>query len=237
MARLNRYGAAAVRVYRGGIDPLLRPLRPRIVRICGELGAREVVDIASATGAQCRALGRAGIRCTGVDLSSSMIEAAQQIGGRNVDYVHGSAYALPFGDEQFDTSLLLLALHEHSEPERTAMLGEALRVTRSDGRLIVAEYTPPKRSVIHPPWWAIRLIEAVAGEEHRAGFRGFVAGGGLDGLLKRHDLCVARRARSHVGTIGIAVVPARHRHVAVYGSPTAALDRTAAGMIHPGRSA
>jgi len=140
MAWKTRYGSPAARVYGALIDPLLQPLRPKIVRICRELGAQDVLDIATATGAQCRALGRADIRSTGLDLSEAMIAAARRRGGANTEYVLGSAYDLPFADRSFDAALLLLALHEHTEPERAVMVHEALRVVRPDGALILAEF-------------------------------------------------------------------------------------------------
>jgi SAM-dependent methyltransferase len=208
MPEKTRYGSLAVRIYRRLIDPLLWPLRPKVVRICRQLGARDVLDVASATGAQCRALGRAGIRATGIDLSEEMIWIARRIGGRNVRYVHGSAYALPFEDGSFDASLLLLALHEHTEDERTAMVSEALRIVRPSGHLLLADYTRPRLAAIHPPWQAIRLIEGAAGREHSAGFGDFVARGGLDGLVGRHRLDVLARTPTHFGAIGIVSVAA-----------------------------
>ena len=206
MAWKTRYGSLAVRSYRALIDPLLRPLRSRIVRICLGCGARDVLDIASATGAQCRSLGRAGIQATGLDLAEAMIAAAKLRGGANAKYVLGSAYELPFSDGSFDASLLLLALHEHPEDERSLMVREALRVLRPDGTLVLADYTKPTHPTLHIPWQLIRLIESAAGAEHSAGFRDFVAHGCLEGLIERHGLAVVSKSRSHFGTIGIAVV-------------------------------
>jgi len=200
----TRYGAGAVRVYRALIDPLLRTLRPKIVHLCREAGAARVLDIATATGDQCRRLGRVGIQATGLDLSEEMVSTARRIDGRNVRYVRGSACALPFDPASFDAALLILALHEHSEEERTAMLREAARVVGPDGALIVADFQPPRHPTFHVPWQVIRSIESVAGQEHRTGFHDFVARGGLDGLIERHELAVIQRVPSHFGTIGIA---------------------------------
>ncbi|HUT87624.1 MAG TPA: class I SAM-dependent methyltransferase, partial [Candidatus Heimdallarchaeota archaeon] len=158
------------------------------------------------TGAQCRLLARAGMAATGVDLSEAMIVAARRHGGRNVRYLHGSAFHLPFAKGSFDASLLLLALHEHNEEERGLMLVEALRVVRPDGYLLIADYTVPNYPSFHIPWQTIRLIEGLAGAEHRAGFRDFVARGGLAGLLTRHELAPAHKSHSHSGAIGIAVI-------------------------------
>ena len=198
--------AFAVYVYRALIDPLIWPLRPRIARLCRELTVREILDIASATGAQCRLLAEAGMQVTGVDLSGAMIAAARRRGGSNVRYVHGSAYDLPFDDGSFDASLLLLALHEHPEKERTLMLAEALRVVRPDGYLIIADYNRPRLASVHVAWQVIRFIEMLAGNDHRAGFKDFVSRDGLAGFLKRHALSPVCEYASHFGAIGIAVI-------------------------------
>jgi len=209
MACKTRYGSAAARIYQALIDPLLWPLRPKVVRVCRELGARNVLDVATATGAQCRALARRGILATGLDLSEAMIAAARRRPTVGADYTVGSAYDLPFADGSFDAALLLLALHEHTEEERSVMLSEALRVLRPDGAVILADYDPPDRAAAHVPWQVIRLIEATAGPEHSAGFRDYVARSGLDGLIARHDLAVLFRTPSHFGTIGMVVVKRR----------------------------
>jgi SAM-dependent methyltransferase len=207
MTEVNRYRGAAVALYPALIDPLLGPLRPKVVRLCLDLGVSDVLDIASATGIQCRLLASAGLEVTGVDLSPGMIDLARRRGGRP-RYVEGSALDLPFTDASFDASLLLLALHEHPEGERRRMLGEALRVTRTDGWLIVADYRRPSGAWIHPPWGVICGIEAIAGEMHHQGFRDFVRQGGLDGLLLRHGLTPRHRLRSHFGTLGLVAIEA-----------------------------
>jgi len=206
MAPMATYDALAVAVYRALIDPLVWPLRQKVVRLCRELDARTVLDIASATGAQCRLLARAGTNATGVDLSREMIASARRRGGRNVRYVCGSAFDLPFERGSFDASLLLLALHEHGKEERARMLAEALRVVSPGGHLVIADYTRPEPPRFNIPWQTIRLIEGLAGPQHRAGFRDFVARGGLVGLLERHGLAPTGQGRSHAGAIGIAVI-------------------------------
>lgn len=201
----KRYGRLAAHTYQALIDPLLWVLRPRLVHICDVLGASSILDIACATGAQCRAFGRAGLQATGIDLSAAMIDAAARRGGPNVRYVQGSAYDLPFPDGAFDAAVLSLALHEHTEAERTRMVAEADRVVRPAGHLILADYTRPHPASWHLPWHIIRAVEAIAGPEHHAGFLDFVAQGSLRGLLERYGLCAESIGHSHFGAIGIAV--------------------------------
>ena len=204
----TRYGTGAVFTYRNLIDPMIYPLRPRIVRLCRELGVRDILDIASGTGAQCRMLARAGMRATGVDLAEAMIETARAQGGVNTSFVLGSATELPFDDHSFDACLFLLALHEHQEDERTVMLQEALRVLRPEGRLVIADFAEPAHPAVHVAWRVIRFIERTAGDEHHAGFLDYVRRECLDGLLARHGLAAIRASHSHFGTIQIAVAKA-----------------------------
>jgi len=205
MTEVSRYRAPAVLVYPILIDPLLRPLRPKVVALCRELEMRSVLDIGSATGIQCRLLARAGFDVTGLDLSPGMVALARRRAG-GPQYVEGSALHLPFEDGTFDAGVLLLALHEHPEEERRIMLREALRVIKARGWLLLADYCLPARPRLHLPWAAIRGIETIAGTAHSEGFRDFMRRGGLDGLVARHGLVPLRRCRSHFGTIGVVAV-------------------------------
>lgn len=206
MSPTRRYRNISSIIYRWLIDPLLWSLRPKIANLCSKHGIGNVLDIGSATGAQCRALGDAGISAVGLDLSEAMIAAAGKRPARNVEYVVGSAFELPFADATFDAALLSLALHEHSEGERTTMLMEAMRVIKTNGYLMVAEYSKPSSTLIHIPWYLIKLIENLAGFEHRAGFRQFIATGGLPGLLQRHGLDPMEVVCSHSTTLAIAII-------------------------------
>ena len=202
----QRYGKISTTIYRWLIDPLLRSLRPKIAHLCRKHGMNNVLDIATATGAQCRTLEAAGLNAVGLDLSEAMIAAASKRQASNVKYVVGSAYELPFADAAFDAALLILALHEHSEEERARMLIEALRVIKHNGYLVLAEYLQPAKVRVHMPWCIIQLIENLAGSEHRAGFHQFIATDGLRGLLRRHDLQPIEVVHSHFGTLMIAVI-------------------------------
>jgi ubiquinone/menaquinone biosynthesis C-methylase UbiE len=206
MAEHERYGRRAARIYGALIDPILDSLRSAVTRACCEEGVTHLLDVACATGAQCRRLARAGILTTGVDLSEAMILAARRRGGTGTEYILGSALDLPFPAASFDAVILSLALHEHPEDERAVMLREALRVLRPRGVLLVVDFARPAHTGLHVPWAVVRLVENTSGPEHRAGFRDFVRRGSLDDLLARHGLTPSRTARAVFGTVRIAVV-------------------------------
>jgi ubiquinone/menaquinone biosynthesis C-methylase UbiE len=188
------------------IDPLLIPLRPRIVGICRELGAKRVLDIASGTGAQCRLLGRAGFEAVGLDLSEEMIGLARQRKKPFASYVHASALDLPFDDAAFDVCTLVLALHEHSEAERSRMLAEARRV--ASDHIVIADYELPPHPSLNLAWRLIQIVEASAGSSHYAGFRDFLTQGALHGFIRRHRLASQIGGHSYFGTISMAAIPA-----------------------------
>jgi len=178
--RASPYGRWSARVYSLLIDPLLRELRSRITALAVGERLTDVVDIACATGAQCRSLHRAGIAVTGVDLSAAMIERAQRIGPSAIDYLVGSALALPFPEESFPGAILSLCLHEQPFPDQDTIVKETLRVVRPGGILILAEYSRSTRT--NPPWALINIIERLAGSEHCHNFRRFMQAGGISRL-------------------------------------------------------
>ncbi len=202
MKNTSPYGEWSARVYSILIDPLLRALRRRITAVCVEQGLTDVIDIACATGAQCRSLHRAGLEPTGLDLSEAMISRARRIGPARIRYVVGSAFSLPFPTGAFSGAILSLCLHEHPFTEQDKMLAEAMRVVRPGGRLIIAEYSPPERG--NPTWAFIQGVERLAGKEHFRNFRGFVRVGGADRFIARLPKTV-RQERIFSGTIALIV--------------------------------
>ena len=199
---MTPYGRWSARVYSLLIDPLLRALRAKITEIVVEEGITTALDIACATGAQCRSLQRAGIAATGVDLSEAMIATAMRISPPQVRYVIGSALDLPFPAGAFTAAILSLCLHEHPFSEQEKMVKEALRVISPGGVLILAEYSPPTRPT--PTWMLINLIERLAGKEHFRNFRAFVRAGGVNRLL-RFTPQPERRVPIFGGTITVIV--------------------------------
>ena len=61
----------------------------------------------------------------------------------NVEVRQGELEALPIDDEALDAATLLLVLHHLSDP--AAALGEAARVLRRNGRLVILDMLPHDR--------------------------------------------------------------------------------------------
>lgn len=87
-----------------------------------------------------------GVRLTGVDLIPEMLALARRRAdhlGRDVELRTADAMALPFADASFDTVACTFALCEVQDD--AAALGEALRVLRPGGRLLLADHVVSTR--------------------------------------------------------------------------------------------
>lgn len=110
--------------------------------------AGEVLEIGVGTGLNLPHY-PADVRLTGVDLSPSMLELARHRArdlGREVDLRLGDAEALDFPDGSFDTVLFGLCLC--SIPDDRRAVGEASRVLRPGGRVLLLEHVRSPSPII-----------------------------------------------------------------------------------------
>jgi SAM-dependent methyltransferase len=107
------------------------------------LGRREsVLDVACGTGNLAIPAARAGARVTGIDIAPNLIAEARREAGAarcDIEFDIGDAEALPYGDGRFDTTVTMFGAMFAYRPARAA--AELLRVTRSGGRVAMANWT------------------------------------------------------------------------------------------------
>lgn len=102
-----------------------------------------MLDVACGAGQISIPAARAGARVTGIDIASNLIEQAQaRARAENVEvqFDEGDAEALPYEDGAFDVVVSLIGAIFAPRPERVA--AELLRVCRSGGRIVMANWTP-----------------------------------------------------------------------------------------------
>jgi len=142
-----------------GYDLLVRALtfgreerfRESMLRLAKLQSGEAVLDVACGTGTLAIAAKRqvgAGGRVSGVDASPEMIEWARakaERSGLDLDFVNGTAQALPFDDAQFDIVIGTLMLHHLSKPVRSEFVCEAGRVLKPGGRLLLIDFARPGR--------------------------------------------------------------------------------------------
>lgn len=122
--------------------------------VCGQASG-DVLEIAVGTG---RSLGLypSGVRLTGIDLSPAMLDIARRRAaslGVDADLRVADAQALEFADATFDSVVIALGLC--TIPDDARAIGEAARVLRPGGRLLLLEHV---RSAAAP----VRLLQLLA---------------------------------------------------------------------------
>lgn len=101
-------------------------------------GATTVLDIGCGHGGLARALTARGFQVTGVDPGEAAVKAARAA-VPNAAFAVAPGENLPFADQGFDAVVFLNSLHHVPEARMAEALGEAARVTRSAGPVIIIE--------------------------------------------------------------------------------------------------
>jgi ubiquinone/menaquinone biosynthesis C-methylase UbiE len=113
---------------------------PDLIELAGLAPGERVLDVACGTGVVARlAAERVGStgKVTGLDLNPTMLAAARaQAAPATVEWVEGSALAVPLPDESVDTVLCQQGLQFF--PDRAAALREMRRVLVPGGRLVLS---------------------------------------------------------------------------------------------------
>jgi ubiquinone/menaquinone biosynthesis C-methylase UbiE len=116
----------------------------RIVQWAGAGPDDTVLDVACGPGLLACAFARVAQHATGVDMTPAMLEQArktqQEQGLKNVSWLPGDVYSLPFESSQFSIASSRFAFHHLQTP--MAALMEMKRVCKPGGKIVVADMSP-----------------------------------------------------------------------------------------------
>ena len=129
-----------------GIDKLWRK---KAVRMLRDIEPKRLLDLATGTGDfAIELLSLQPTEIVGMDISEGMLDVGRQkMKARKYDdvisMVYGDSEALPFEDGYFDALTVGFGVRNYEDLEKG--LSEMLRVVRSGGKLIILEFSKPKR--------------------------------------------------------------------------------------------
>jgi SAM-dependent methyltransferase len=111
-------------------------LDPVMLRLCGDVGGRRVLDNGCGEGRFSRMLAAAGADVVALDRTAVMVRAARERRCGVEQVVRGTGDGLPFRDASFDLVVSYIVLVDI--PDFRAAVGEMSRVLRPGGRAVVA---------------------------------------------------------------------------------------------------
>jgi demethylmenaquinone methyltransferase/2-methoxy-6-polyprenyl-1,4-benzoquinol methylase len=129
-----------------GIDKIWRR---KAVKKLKEINPKRILDIATGTGDfAIQSLTLKPTEVVGVDISAGMLEVGKtKMKAKGVDHIVrmelGDSENLSFEDGYFDAVTVAFGVRNFEHLEKG--LGEMLRVTRSGGRIVILEFSKPKR--------------------------------------------------------------------------------------------
>ena len=116
----------------------------RIVQWAGAGPDDTVLDVACGPGLLACAFAHVAKHVTGIDMTPAMLEQArktqQEQGLKNVSWLPGNVYSLPFPQAQFSIVSSRFVFHHLQDP--LAALKEMKRVCKPSGRIVVADMAP-----------------------------------------------------------------------------------------------
>ncbi|OGG28675.1 hypothetical protein A2971_03200 [Candidatus Gottesmanbacteria bacterium RIFCSPLOWO2_01_FULL_46_21] len=129
---------------------ILFPIRNKAASLLNLPANSRILDVATGTGAQAYSLAKRDYDVIGIDLSQEMLEQAKKklAKGLKLKFIHGDATKLPFKDNTFDACSISLALHDMPYEIRFLVLKEMMRVTKSDGKILIVDYLEPHKNYI-----------------------------------------------------------------------------------------
>ena len=100
----------------------------------------KILDIAAGTGSSSQPLHEAGADVIPADFSQGMLDAGKKA-RPHLAFTKADALNLPFEANSFDCVTISFGLRNTNDVDKA--LAEALRVTKSGGRLVIAEFSQP----------------------------------------------------------------------------------------------
>ena len=192
--RTDPYRSVA-RWYDRLFEPINKDLRLIGLRLFLPKAGMAILDVGCGTGAHLEFYQRYNCALYGIDASPSMLEQARKRLQDSANLSRGDASSMPFEDRSFDLVIAMLALHEMRPATRSSVIGEAKRVLKQSGRILLIDYHP--RPIRPFKGWFARMIillaEVAAGREHYRNYRHFIASHGLPALITEQALVVKKQ--------------------------------------------
>jgi SAM-dependent methyltransferase len=168
-------------IYKTAIDPILHSVHTRVQSLISV--NKSVLDVACGTGSLTFLIAAKTQHVVGIDKSGAMINTANKTRQKqsitNVEFLQADATkALPFKQNEFDTVLISMGLHQFPIASAYLVLQEMKNIA---SEVIILDYAVPL-----PNNWdssIVRFFEILGGPEHYTNFKSYIKNGGINALI------------------------------------------------------
>ncbi len=129
-------------------DVFASGIRKKVLEFTNAIEGSKILDVGTGTGKQAFAYAKKGYDVVGIDLSEDMLNVANRKNRYgNVQFELADAADMPFKDNHFDVSSVSFALHEMPLTIRQRVLKEIVRVTKTEGIIVIVDYALPENKI------------------------------------------------------------------------------------------
>jgi len=135
--------------------------RKKTTAIIAPKPGMQILDLAAGPGSSSEPLYKAGATGFATDLSEGMLAQGRKA-RPYLNFSKDDALNLPFEDSRFDVVTISYGLRNTVKYEKA--LAEALRVTKTGGRIVIAEFSHPTNRIFRTIYtkYLMRLLPAIA---------------------------------------------------------------------------
>lgn len=167
---------------------------------------QRILDVCCGTGTLCAMIagmiGDTG-EVVGIDLSENMLKKAEKKRKDNMRFCLSNAEEIPYSDGYFDRACVTFGLHEMPHSVRMNVLCEISRVLNADGKIIILDYSYPRRRLVRLLFNIWMLVEGGTA-------RDFI-GRDLSSMVRDAGFDVIERSIHWMGVIQIVSGENAHR--------------------------
>ncbi|MBU4225649.1 MAG: methyltransferase domain-containing protein [Chloroflexi bacterium] len=173
--------------------PIAR-VRDKVVDFTNASKGSTILDVATGTGQQALAFAKRGYDVIAIDLTESMLEVARKNNKDGlVKFEAADATHLRFAENSFDVSCVSFALHDMPLTIRERVLKEMVRVTKTDGAIVIVDYALPHNKIGRA--LVYRLVSLYEGEYYKK----FIASD-LEALFRKTGIEIKEELSVLLGT-------------------------------------
>ena len=135
--------------------------RKKTTAIIAPKPGMQILDLAAGPGSSSEPLYKAGATVFATDFSEGMLAQGRKA-RPYLNFLKADALNLPFEDSRFDVVTISYGLRNTVKYEKA--LAEALRVTKTGGRIVIAEFSHPTNRIFRTIYtkYLMRLLPAIA---------------------------------------------------------------------------